>query len=137
MEIRELLLRLNRDKGVTVLISSHILSELSKLATCYGFIERGRLVRELTASELEAACRRSVRIEVSSVETLPYVLERGLGISDFKLLSGSEAEIYGDVNLGELAAALRAAGIDLYRSHEQDEDLEGYFLNLVGGDGKC
>lgn len=137
VEIRELLLRLNRDKGVTVLIFSHILSELSKLATCYGFIERGRLVRELTASELEAACRRSVRIEVSSVETLPYVLERGLGISDFKLLSGSEAEIYGDVNLGELAAALRAAGIDLYRSHEQDEDLEGYFLNLVGGDGKC
>lgn len=133
VEIRELLLRLNREKNITILISSHILGELSKLATCYGFIEKGNLIKEITAAELEDACRKSVRIVVGNTDKLAYVLERGLGIENFKILSDTEAEIYGEVKIGELAAALNAAGISLERVHEKDEDLEGYFLNLVGG----
>lgn len=133
VEIRELLLRLNREKGITILISSHILGELSKLATCYGFIEKGKLLKEISAADLEEACRKSVRIEVSSVEKLPLILERGLGICDFKILSPTEAEIYENVKIGELALALHAGGVELLRVREKDEDLEGYFLNLVGG----
>ena len=53
-KVRELLVKLNREMGVTILVSSHILTELSKFATCYGFIERGRLIKELTAEELAA-----------------------------------------------------------------------------------
>ena len=134
VEVRELLLRLNREKGITVLISSHILGELSKLATSYGFIERGALIREVSARELEEACRKSVRITVSDTEKLPYILERGLGISDFKILSPAEADIYGEINIGELALALHAGGVSLFRVREKDEDLEGYFINLVGGE---
>lgn len=133
VEIRELLLRLNREKGITILISSHILGELSKLATCYGFIEKGKLLKEISAADLEEACRKSVRIEVNSVEKLPLILERGLGICDFKILSPTEAEIYENVKIGELALALHAGGVELLRVREKDEDLEGYFLNLVGG----
>lgn len=133
VEIRELLLRLNREKGITILISSHILGELSKLATCYGFIEKGKLLKEISAADLEEACRKSVRIEVSSAEKLPLILERGLGICDFKILSPTEAEIYESVKIGELALALHAGGVELLRVREKDEDLEGYFLNLVGG----
>ncbi len=133
VEIRELLLRLNREKGITILISSHILGELSKLATCYGFIEKGKLLKEISAADLEEACRKSVRIEVSSAEKLPFILERGLGICDFKILSPTEAEIYENVKIGELALALHAGGVELLRVREKDEDLEGYFLNLVGG----
>lgn len=133
VEIRELLLRLNRERNITILISSHILGELSKLATCYGFIEKGNLIKEITAAELEDACRKSVRIVVGNTDRLAFVLERGLGIENFKILSDTEAEIYGEVKIGELAAALNAAGISLERVHEKDEDLEGYFLNLVGG----
>lgn len=133
VEIRELLLRLNREKGITILISSHILGELSKLATCYGFIEKGKLLKEISAADLEEACRKSVRIEVSSAEKLPLILERGLGICDFKILSPTEAEIYENVKIGELALALHAGGVELLRVREKDEDLEGYFLNLVGG----
>ena len=132
--IRELLLRLNRERGVTVLISSHILGELSKLATCYGFIERGRMVKEITAAQLEAACRKSIALSVSSTEKLPYILERGLNISDFPILSDTEAGIYGDVNNGDLSMAPHAGGVRLLRLHEKDEDLESYFLNLVGGE---
>lgn len=133
VEIRELLLRLNREKGITILISSHILGELSKLATCYGFIEKGKLLKEISAADLEETCRKSVRIEVNSVEKLPLILERGLGICDFKILSPTEAEIYENVKIGELALALHAGGVELLRVREKDEDLEGYFLNLVGG----
>ena len=133
VEIRELLLRLNREKGITILISSHIFGELSKLATCYGFIEKGKLLKEISAADLEEACRKSVRIEVSSAEKLPLILERGLGICDFKILSPTEAEIYENVKIGELALALHAGGVELLRVREKDEDLEGYFLNLVGG----
>lgn len=132
-EIRELLLRLNWERGITILISSHILGELSKLATCYGFIEKGRLIKEISAQELEDACRKSVRIRVSSTEKLPLILERSLGMQDFKILSDTEAELYGEIKIGELALALHAGGIELLRAHEKDEDLEGYFLNLIGG----
>ncbi len=136
VEIRELLLRLNAEKGITVLISSHILGELSRLATCYGFIDGGRLIREISAADLESACRKSVRITVDSTASVACALERGMGIEDYRILSDTQAEIYGEVNVGELAFALRDAGVSLLRVHERDEDLEGYFLNLVGGE-KC
>lgn len=134
VEIRELLLRLNREQGITVFISSHILSELSKLATHYGFIERGKLVKELTAEELFAACRKCIRIKVDSTKQLSFVLEEKLGVTDYKLLSATEAEIYGEVGVGRLALALNEAGVVLLESTHRDEDLEGYFINLVGGD---
>ena len=134
VEVRELLLRLNREKSITILISSHILGELSKLATRYGFIDRGRLVQEIAAADLENACRKSVRITVSDTEPLPYILERGMGISDFSVLSSTEADLFEEVKIGPLALALHAAGVELLRVHEKDEDLEGYFINLVGGE---
>lgn len=111
VEVRELLLRLNRERGITILISSHILGELSKLATAYGFIEKGVLLKEISARELEEACRKSVRITVDDTENLPYILERGLGIKEFKILSKTEADIYGEVAVGALALALVCAGL--------------------------
>jgi len=73
VEIRELILRLNRERGITVLISSHILGELSKLATHYGFIEKGHLLKEISAAELEAACRKCVCVEVSDTSALEMI----------------------------------------------------------------
>ena len=80
IEIRELILRLNRERQITVLISSHILDELSKLATHYGFIDNGCMVREISAAELEAACRKCVRMQVSDTKALARVLD-GLDIA--------------------------------------------------------
>ena len=97
----------------------------------YIFIMR-QFFRNMPA-ELEEACRKSVRITVSDTENLPYILERGLGISDFKILSATEADIFGEAAIGELALALHAGGVELLRVRERDEDLEGYFINLVGG----
>lgn len=76
VEIRELILKLNREHGITVLISSHILGELSKLATHYGFIEKGHIVKEISAEELEAACRKCLKVDVSDTKILAQVLDK-------------------------------------------------------------
>ncbi len=131
VEIRELILKLNREQNVTVIISSHILSELSRLATHYGFVHKGKLVKELTENELEAQCRKKMMITVTDTDKLPLVLEpRGVGYS---ILNKTEAEIYDALPVGELAEALKKQGVSLLASKEQDEDLETYFINLIGG----
>jgi len=132
VEIRELILKLNREHGMTVLISSHILGELSKLATHYGFIEKGRLMKEISAAELESQCKKSTRVTVSNTKALARVLERLK--KDYEILSATEANVYGDVVLSELVMELAKENCNLLHSHEQDENLETYFINLVGGE---
>lgn len=131
VEIRELILKLNREHGITVLISSHILGELSKLATHYGFIEKGHIVKEISADELEAVCRKCVKVEVSDTKALIRVLDRMK--KDYEVLSATEANIFGDIILSELVMELAKENCALLHSHEQDENLETYFINLVGG----
>ena len=132
VEIRELILKLNREHGITVLISSHILGELSKLATHYGFIEKGHIVKEISSDELEAVCRKCVKVEVSDTKALIRVLDRMK--KDYEVLSATEANIFGDIILSELVMELAKENCNLLHSHEQDESLETYFINLVGGD---
>jgi ABC-2 type transport system ATP-binding protein len=132
VEIRELILKLNREHGITVLISSHILGELSKLATHYGFINKGRLVKEISAVELEASCRKCVSVKVSDAKKLACVLDK-LGM-EYNVTSDSTADIYGSIKLSKLAVALADNNCDLISSHEIDESLEMYFINLVGGE---
>ena len=131
-EIRGLLKKLSCEYGVTILISSHILGELSKLATHYGFIEKGHIVKEISADELEAVCRKCVKVEVSDTKALIRVLDRMK--KDYEILSETEANIFGDVVLSELVMELTKENCNLLHSHEQDESLETYFINLVGGD---
>ncbi len=131
VEIRELILRLNREKNITVLISSHILDELSKLATHYGFIDGGRMIEEISAEELEAACRKCMRIEVTSTRALALVLDR-MNI-EYKILSDSTADVYSKLNISAFTKALAEAGCELISVQEHDESLESYYINLVGG----
>ncbi|MCX4323964.1 MAG: ATP-binding cassette domain-containing protein [Lachnospiraceae bacterium] len=131
IEIRELILKLNREQQITVLISSHILDELSKLATHYGFIDNGRLVKELSADELEAACRKCVRMEVSDTKALARVLD-GMGI-DYKITADQTVDVYAKVNISRLTVALAKENCELIAVQERDESLESYYVSLVGG----
>lgn len=131
IELRELILKLNREYQITVLISSHILDELSRLATHYGFINEGRLVKEISANELENACRKCTRIEVTNTNVLVRVLEENN--IQYEILSDRVANVYGRINLSKLVIALAKENCDIISSHEQDESLENYFINLVGG----
>lgn len=131
IEIRELILKLNREKQITILISSHILDELSKLATHYGFIDAGRIVKEISAQELEKACRKCTRLTVSSTAVLSRVLEE-MGI-EYKIVSVTEADVYAKVNLAQLVNALSAENCELFSASEREESLESYYVNLIGG----
>lgn len=131
IEIRELILKLNREQQITVLISSHILDELSKLATHYGFIDNGCLVKELSADELEAACRKCVRMEVSDTKALARVLD-GMGI-DYKITADQTVDVYAKVNISRLTVALAKENCELTAVQERDESLESYYVSLVGG----
>lgn len=132
IEIRELILKLNREYQITVLISSHILDELARLATHYGFMEKGCVVKELSAKELDLASRKCLCVEVSDTKALSRVLDKN-GLS-YEILSDTTANIYEKINLSQLVLALAEEGCELTTSHEQDESLENYFINLVGGE---
>ena len=131
IDIRELILKLNREQQITILISSHILDELSRLATHYGFIDSGRIVGEMSAQELEAACRKCVRMTVTDIKVLARVLD-GMNI-EFNILDDTNADVYAKPNFTQLAMALSKENCEVVSMQEHDENLESFFVNLVGG----
>lgn len=131
IEIRELILKLNRENGITFLISSHILDELGRLATHYGFIEKGRMVKEISAKELDAACRKCIRVQVSDIKAFSRVLDE-IGL-EYKIFSDTMADIYGKINITCLVLALDKENCDVISLTEREESLESYYVNLIGG----
>lgn len=131
IEIRELILKLNRDHQITVLIASHILDELSRLATHYGFIDNGTMVKEISAAELEAACRKCVRLTVTDTKALCRVLDQMK--LEYSVISDAEADVYGEIGVTDLTMALLKENCEIKSMHEHDESLENYYINLVGG----
>lgn len=134
IEIRELILKLNREHQITFLISSHILDELSKIATHYGFIDNGRILREISAADLENICRKCVRVEVTMTAALARVLDK-MGL-EYKILSDSAADIFGKVPISPLTEALIAEHCELLSFKEREESLESYYVNLLEGGGQ-
>ena len=132
IDMRELLLKLNQERQITILISSHILDELSRLATHYGFIDRGHLIKEIDASQLEKQCRKCTRIQVNDTALLPHALDL-MGI-EYCINSHTEADLYAKPHVSRLAAALAKEGCEIISIQEKDESLESYFMNLVGGE---
>ena len=131
VEIRELILKLNKEFNITVLISSHILDELSKLATHYGFVDEGHIVKEISADALERACRKSIRIEVTDTKILALVLDDMK--MEYSIISQKQADIYSKVNVTQLVLRLAQNNCEVKSMQERDESLEGYYINLVGG----
>ena len=131
IEVRELILKLNREKGITFLISSHILDELSRLATHYGFIDSGHMIKEMSAAELDAACRKCIRVQVSDVRALSRVLDE-MNL-EYSILSDTMADIFAKINISQLALALADQGCDIISLDEREESLESYYVNLIGG----
>ena len=131
MEVREMILKLNREKGITILISSHILDELSRLATHYGFIEQGRCIKEMSADELEKVSRRSLHINVSDTRLLAEVLD-GMK-AEYRIYSPNEADIFTPMQVTPLVLALNEKNCFVNSMSESHESLENYFMGLVGG----
>ena len=131
IELRELILKLNRQRQITVLISSHNLDELSRLATHYGFIVDGSMVKEITAEELAKACRKCAVLTVTDTGVLARALDL-LGL-EYDILSESTANVYGEIPISELTLELAKDQCRILSLHEKDETLESYYINLTGG----
>lgn len=131
IEMRRLILQLNREHHITVLISSHMLDELSRLATHYGFIDSGRIIREISADELQASLRKCMHVETTDTAALARALDK-LGVG-YQILSGTEADVYAKCKLSALVTAMADEGGEILSLQERDESLESYFISLVGG----
>ena len=131
IEIRELILKLNKENGITFLISSHYLDELSKIATCYGFINEHRIVKEISSKELEQDFKKRTQINVSNVkECVKYIEENKI---PYKVISDEVVDIYEKINVSELVIALSKRDCIVNDFSEKGESLENYYLNLIGG----
>ena len=134
VEIRELLKKINKEKDMTILISSHILSELSELATTYGIISNGKLIEEITAKQLSEKCRQYIDLKVDDIARAVILLERELGISDYEVLEDSNIKVFSNLdNVGEVNSLLSRSGIIVESISVKGENLEEYFTNKVGG----
>ncbi|MFP8917693.1 ATP-binding cassette domain-containing protein [Enterococcus innesii] len=131
IEIRELILKLNREYQITVLISSHILGELSKFATHYGFIDKGQLVKEISKEELDEICGKYTRIEVNDMKAATFVLDE-LGV-EYRIISDTIVDVFAKLNISRLSLQLAKVDCEVLSLHEQEESLESYYMSLVGG----
>ncbi|MBQ6017756.1 MAG: ABC transporter ATP-binding protein [Clostridiales bacterium] len=129
IQMREILLRINREKHTTILISSHILEELSKLATHYAFIEKGEILQTLSAHDLMGRVRKASRLIVSSTELICPVFDRE-GI-EYKVENEETIDIFTDVTATRIVSLANEADVEVVSISDNNESLEGYFMNLV------
>lgn len=134
VEIRELLQQLNEDHGVTILISSHILSEVHQLATHYGMIHQGKLIEQLSAKQLEEKCGSYLLLKVSQPEKATVILERALETTIFEVLPDQSIKLYSHVdNPLYISKLLTKHDIHIEQLSPQHDTLEAYFSRLVKG----
>lgn len=134
VEMRELLKRLNQERGITILISSHILSELYLLASHYGIIHHGRLLEQVTAEELKAKCQQYVHIKVDDPDKAATVIQNELGTSDFEVMPDGAIRLFKHMDRpGKISSVLAAEGLEIEQFMPMGEDLESYFAKRIGG----
>lgn len=133
-EIRELLIKLNRERGVTILISSHILSELTQISNRYGFINNGKLIKEMTAIEFSSKCRTYLHLKVRNASDSSIILENEIGIKDYEIFPDNIIRIYDKFDSEKITLTLAKHNIGVKEILPMGETLEDYFTKLVGGE---
>ena len=134
VELRELIKKLNHEKGLTVLISSHILSELHQLATSYGIVHKGKLLEELSSKELDEKCRQHLRIKVDNPTMGATVLEDTLSTTDFEVMPDGTIKLYSYIDdVRKVSMTLTDNSLVIEHLSQNGDSLESYFSKLVGG----
>ncbi len=130
--IRDMILKLNQENGITFLISSHLLDELGRIATRYGIIEGGKLIEELSAEELEEKCRKKIIIEVDNKEKAVDVIKNIVDEADIRVKEDS-IQIHENVEkIAEINKALVSNDINVYMLYPKNQNLENYFMERIG-----
>ncbi len=133
-EVRDILLKLRDEQNMTIMISSHILEELYKIADTFGIINKGKLIQELSKEELTAKCSDFIELKCDDTSKACPVIEN-MGIKNYKVIGNDTIHIYEQLdNLGTLNKALANADVMVSLLNVVQEKLENYFLELVGGE---
>ena len=131
IEIRELILKLNKEKRITILISSHYLDELSKIATHYGFLDSGSIIQEITREELMKKMEHKLILKVSDEKEFVKYFEKNK--ISYEVVDSKTINVYGKYNLSKFINELSKKNLIADEIHEQQESLENYYMNLIGG----
>lgn len=134
IEIRELLLRLNRERGITMVISSHILGELSKIATRYGILNEGQLMTEITAGELQEQCRECIVVKTKDARRASAILEQEANVHKYEVSSNDELRIFDNLSSAKINGVLSDHHIEVSEVYSHHQDLEEYFMEMTGGE---
>ena len=137
VEIREILAKLSKEKGITIVISSHILDELSKIADSYGIIHEGKLLEELTSKQLNQKCGEFVILKTDDADKAAQVL-RGMNIADYETADDKTIKINeSDTDTAEIVRQLVSADVGVNEIYCNRLTLEEYYLNLTGGNNNA
>lgn len=131
-QIRELIVDINRKKGTTILISSHILSELSYVADKYIFMDKGTIINQIDSQELDEICKKYIYIKVRDVEKAAIILERDLNIKKYKIVSDDSIRIYDYLDAEKIIFILAKNNIGIKECTLVNESVEDYLSNLIG-----
>lgn len=133
IEFREIITKLNQELGMTFLISSHILGELSKVATHYGIIKDGTMVQQMSAKDLEQICRNYLHVKVDHVEEAQSKLQKAFHLEQCERGENGEIRLFGIDDTKAVNKYLFQNGFEVEEIYMHKQDLEEYFLNLTGG----
>jgi ABC-2 type transport system ATP-binding protein len=134
-EVRELIIKLSTERGMTIMISSHILEELSKVANVFGIINHGKLIKELTEEKLKAECEEKIEIITENTDLASSILEEN-DIKDFEVVEADKIHLCG--NRSKVPAINRMLvqhGVDINGIHVIGSSLENYYLSCIGNGG--
>lgn len=131
-ELRDTFRKLNQERGITLIISSHILSELYAVANRFLFIDNGRVIKEITKQELDLECSRCIIVKTDDVKKTAIVLESNLNITNYQVIDTEEIRIYDEnAKSNELNKAFIQNGVNISQIYESGVSLEDYFKQLV------
>ncbi|MBQ9142813.1 MAG: ATP-binding cassette domain-containing protein [Lachnospiraceae bacterium] len=134
VELRQMLKKLCQEEGITIMISSHILSELAELCTDYIIISQGKIVEKLSAEELNNKCRQYIAIKTNNISETATVLEQTLKTTNYKVVEDEEIHLYDMLEeLERVSKAITDNGLIITKFVSVGEELENYYLSKVGG----
>nr|WP_260620364.1 ATP-binding cassette domain-containing protein [Gordonibacter massiliensis (ex Traore et al. 2017)] len=133
-EVRQLIMHLNDQRGITVVVSSHVLEQLGKMATRYGVIREGRMVREMSAADVDQECSDFLRLDAANPTLALAVLQERFPALRFQSMPDASIRMFGSVDAGEVGSALNEAGIAIQGLYAHKRDLEEFFVEMMGAE---
>lgn len=131
-QIRDLMKMLCADYGITIMISSHILSEVESIAHTIGMIHHGRLINEISMEEIEEKNTAYIELGVNDTKRTAYLLSEELKLLSFRIMDTGEIRIYDkQISPQAISKVLGANGVEIRVLRKKSETLEDYFLKMT------